>query len=237
MADLKKGIDDVIVLQNSKVKTVFTPHMPIKTIQHFIGRSDQVSRLVECVITPGNHALLYGDRGVGKSSLANAVTNMILKQIYKGKLSSKSCDSTDTFSTIMDHALRELGFDLDLDERTKEVQMHGNVKAGNEKIGFEVGAEKKSTEKFKVKSSTLSPSWVGSKLKGIQCLIVIDEFDAVHDQVERKKMAELLKYLSDNSQSAKVILVGIGKTADDLTAGHPSVRRCLMELHLERMSE
>lgn len=239
MANLDEGIKRAVTLQNSRVKNVFTPHMPIKTFAHFIGRSDHVAKLMECLITPGNHALLYGDRGVGKSSLANAVTNLLLKQLYagKGRVSHKSCDSTDTFSSVMEQVLRDVGVELDLDEKIRESKIGASTKVGGE--GFELGVtgERKTGEKFKIRNNLSSPSWVGGKLKDISCMIVIDEFDAIHDQDERKKMAELLKYLSDNSVTCKIMLVGIGKTASDLTAGHPSVRRCLMELHLERMQD
>lgn len=64
---------------------------------------------------------------------------------------------------------------------------------------------------------------------------MIDEFDAITNAQEKYKVAELLKYLSDNSESVTILLVGIAQSAIELTAGHPSVNRCLMELHVDRM--
>ena len=41
--------------------------------------------------------------------------------------------------------------------------------------------------------------------------------------------------LSDEGSPFKVLLVGIAKTAEELTAAHPSVQRCLKETRLRRM--
>jgi len=65
----------------------------------------------------------------------------------------------------------------------------------------------------------------------------VDELDALRDAGDRHKMAELIKQLSDAASPFKIFLVGIAETGNDLTAGHPSVDRCLRETRLNRMSE
>lgn len=62
----------------SSVRKVFTPHEPIRDQQLFFGRQREVQSLIEQLNTPGQHALLFGDRGVGKSSLANVAADLIL---------------------------------------------------------------------------------------------------------------------------------------------------------------
>jgi energy-coupling factor transporter ATP-binding protein EcfA2 len=57
--------------------------------------------LIEQINTPGQHALLYGDRGVGKSSLANIASNLLLKHVARGALYEKRCDSETTFEEIV----------------------------------------------------------------------------------------------------------------------------------------
>ncbi|WP_156181345.1 hypothetical protein [Halomonas sp. PR-M31] len=47
----------------------------------------------------------------------------------------------------------------------------------------------------------------------------------------------MLKLLSDSKSDFKIIIVGIAKTGEELTAGHPSVERCLKEVLLQRMSD
>lgn len=82
-----------------------------------------------------------------------------------------------------------------------------------------------------------SPSWVAEQLKNFNGLFLIDEIDAINDEKEKKKLAELIKQLSDEGARLKIFLVGIAESASSLTAGHPSVQRCLRETRLGRMNK
>jgi ABC-type transport system involved in cytochrome bd biosynthesis fused ATPase/permease subunit len=59
------------------IDTVFTPAAPIRTRDLFFGRMDQLKRVVETINEPGQHAALYGERGVGKTSLANIINDRL----------------------------------------------------------------------------------------------------------------------------------------------------------------
>ena len=52
---------------------VYSPTAPIKTESFFQGRNEQLMRIDSAVKEIGQHIILYGDRGVGKTSLANIV--------------------------------------------------------------------------------------------------------------------------------------------------------------------
>jgi hypothetical protein len=52
---------------------IFSPHAPIDEEQLFVGRLDLVDGLIETVFQRGQHAILYGERGVGKTSLASVL--------------------------------------------------------------------------------------------------------------------------------------------------------------------
>lgn len=239
--EIISGVNRARLLEKSQVNKVFTPHTPIKTYQNLIGRAKLVNQLIECLIKPGKHSLLFGDRGVGKSSLANAVTNLILKDLFNGDICKKSCDSSDTFASIFDDALKLAGIDLQLFQSINEHESGVEATGTLKKAFLEAQAKKTSKEKagatYKYDYKTISPSWVGEKIKDLKCVIVVDEFDAITNKDDKYKVAELLKYLSDNSETVTVMLVGIAKSAIDLTAGHPSVSRCLMELHVDRMDD
>ncbi len=241
MEEIGDGIKRALLLQQSKVNDVFTPHAPIKKHHNFVGRTSLISKVIECLIKPGHHSLLFGDRGVGKSSLANAVTDVILKDLFNGEIIKKGCDSTDTFASIMEEPLRMAGVNIDLKKISKDIEVHGEA-SGSIKVplvggGIKGGAKRKKSEHHEIEQNTISPSWVGSKIKKLRCLIVVDEFDSISNIQDKHKMAELLKYLSDNTETVNIMIVGIGESANDLTAGHPSVGRCLMELHVSRMDD
>ena len=61
----------------TRVAEVFTPSAPIDSMALFRGRSTQIQMLVEAVSQIGQHAIVYGERGVGKTSMANV--------LYKGR--------------------------------------------------------------------------------------------------------------------------------------------------------
>ena len=66
-------------LNESGVRNVFTPHTPINQESLFRGRSSEVQQILSTLNTPGQHVLLFGDRGVGKSSLANIASSKLIK--------------------------------------------------------------------------------------------------------------------------------------------------------------
>ncbi len=50
---------------------VFTPSSAISSIDLFRGRKEIRDRLIAAITARGKHAILFGDRGVGKTSIAN----------------------------------------------------------------------------------------------------------------------------------------------------------------------
>lgn len=228
-------IDDPFgILREEKIKAsgireAFTPNYPIQNIELFSGRNDEVRKIIECLNTKGQHILLYGDRGVGKSSLAR-ISCLLLNSagIANGQLYLKRCDSHDTFRSIVAIVLDSIGIDS-----TTLAQETENT-LGVNKI-FHAGT--KSTIKTEGNATnSLSPSWVVEKIKDVCGILLIDEFDVLADNEEKKKIAEMIKLLSDYGSSLTVFIVGIAETANILMGGHPSVNRCLKEIKLGRMS-
>lgn len=83
-------------LKNSGVRNVFTPHTPINQENLFRGRINEVQQILSTLNTPGQHVLLFGERGVGKSSLANIASNKLIKIAGK-ELVVKRCSKSDSF--------------------------------------------------------------------------------------------------------------------------------------------
>ena len=72
---------------------VFTPGFPINHRDFFKGRVQQIKRILDTIPSPGRHPIVFGQRGVGKTSLVN-----ILAELLPSFLSVKiTCDGSDTF--------------------------------------------------------------------------------------------------------------------------------------------
>lgn len=232
------GIEREEKIRFSNVRQVFTPHQPIQSLNLFFGRTDEVRALIEQLNTPGQHALLFGDRGVGKSSLANVACELLLSKLAEGNFFRKRCDSTDTFTSIFADPLESVGIDMSLMESEISKTEGGKADIGVPGLGGGIH----STTQHKSKQRGLlteaqSPGWVAKQLENTPGLLLVDELDALRDPSDRHRIAELIKQLSDAASPFKILLVGIADTGSDLTAGHPSVDRCLRETRLNRMSD
>ena len=232
------GIEREESIRRSGVRDIFTPHKPINSLNLFFGRTTEVRSLIEHLNTPGQHALLFGDRGVGKSSLANIASELLLKGLASGRFYKKRCDSTDTFKSILAGPLSDVGVNIHLIESERRKAEGGKADVGIPGFGGGVHTTTENKSKERGLSSELeSPGWVASKLAKLDALLLVDELDVLSDTSDRHKIAELIKHLSDEGSPFKVLLVGIAETGADLTDGHPSVERCLRETRLSRMSE
>jgi MoxR-like ATPase len=98
--DLSEGLNRQALLEKSGIRRIFTPYEPISSIDLFFGRLDEVQRIINSILTPGQHAVLFGERGVGKSSLANVSSELLFKDLVGGKYVHHRCDSRTSFDGL-----------------------------------------------------------------------------------------------------------------------------------------
>ena len=60
------------MLLGIKVGDVFRPSAPVDEKALFAGREEQVRRVIDAIFQRGQHVMIYGERGVGKTSLGVA---------------------------------------------------------------------------------------------------------------------------------------------------------------------
>lgn len=200
---------------------VFSPTAPIKEESFFRGRIAQVRRIVEVLNEDGQHAILFGERGVGKTSMAN-ITCKKITNLYSVKI---TCNSSDDFKTLWTRALDEVQF-------TKTIQGIGfNADTKNQLISLGQSIKKE---------DDILPHTVYASLRQFpnsKFLFVFDEFDNIKNQHTRVKFADLIKSLSDNSINIKIMIVGIAENVTNLIGNHQSLERCLMQIRMPRMSD
>jgi len=202
-----------------QLNEVFTPAAPIMTRDLFFGRLDQLNRVVETITERGQHAILYGDRGVGKTSLAN-----ILHQALQGLVVTKvTCNRTEDFRAIWNKIFKRI-----------------TIMAKSQGAGFTAEEVKKAIQLnfFLPEEQNVDSTDILATLEFLTTpiLLIFDEFDSVKDPDTRTRFADTIKALSDNAPNVTLLLVGVAQNVTDLIGMHPSTERCLRQILLPRMS-
>ena len=202
-----------------RIGEVFTPASPINRIDFFRGRTKQIRRVLDAIPVPGRHPVVYGPRGVGKTSLANII-HELPPDVMVAKV---TCDSADTFKSIWNRIL------LRAPQRFKEVAF-GFAPTETETVV--------TMADLLGKDSGVRPGEVADAMRHAAgpVVFILDEFNEVVDAATRKSMADLIKNVSDNVPLATFILVGVAGTIADLVGHHTSISRNLWDVPLLAIS-
>lgn len=221
-ASTPESLEDEQFERRRAVRAAFSPTAPISHRDLFAGRTSQMWTVIEGVDEPGQHLILFGERGVGKTSLASVSTQLVGGESIAVKV---NCQSRDSFSDIW---LRVF----------KEIRMLDR-KAG---VGF---AQPDSTSVRSLADGLpeiVSPDDVQALLRmitpeGRRAVVFIDEFDVVQDKSVQRQFADCIKSLSDQLVPATLVLVGVAESVEELILEHASVERALVQVNMPRMSE
>src|SRR5262245_34509365 len=93
-----------------EIGQLFTPSTPIKLADLFAGRGRQIDQLIDAVAEPGRHAILYGERGVGKTSLSQILEFIVPSARQKVVHTRKACTPGDSFASIWRKFFKDMRF-------------------------------------------------------------------------------------------------------------------------------
>jgi len=202
---------------------VFTPSAPVDEKALFAGRAAQVNQVLDAVTQRGQHAIIHGERGVGKTSLANVLAPWLEAAGQTVLAPHVNCDGSDTFSSIW----RKIFSEIHLSHRTR-------------RPGFLGEEQVRAVELSQQLSDPITPDDVRKTLASIGwhalLIMIVDEFDRVTSSSDRKLFADTIKTLSDHSVRATVVLVGVADDVDHLIEEHQSIQRAIIQIHLPRMA-
>ena len=198
----------------------FTPSAPIHSRDLFAGRRPQLLKVLSTIEEPGQHAILWGERGVGKTSLANIIQASIEARAPCAKV---ACDSRDTFESVWKRVFEALPYVL-------VEQPVGFQREKEQLILSLAGATGARTERAAEVAAFLR----SANTRG---LVIVDEFDQLEDAGSRTAFADLIKHLSDSHPQLTVLLVGVADSVTSLIGDHVSIERCIRQIHVPRMSE
>ncbi len=216
--------DSSVDLRVVRLGKVFTPATPIRDVDLFFGRNSLILRIADAVNQRGMHCILFGERGVGKTSLANILAEVIgLATRDEITVASVNCDTTDTYSSLTRklmsriftvHEMPSLGFSGVSNPNLRQIPASDML------------PDKPVPDDVLILLQSLSANW----------LLILDEFDRLTDKDSIRLIADTIKSLSDNAVSATILLVGVANDVDSLLEGHRSIERCLTQVWMPRMA-
>ncbi len=206
--------------------TVFKPTTPINREDLFAGRRPQIRNVVDAINQQGQHAVLYGERGVGKTSLANMIFSKLHAPDSDVIAPQINCMVSDTYSDIWKRVFEEIAFKADAEKNG---------------VVLEKPEKRLIKEYLGSYSDNISPDVVRRVLHGLGqkdiVVVILDEFDKLASAEARAMMSDTLKFFSDRVVPATVVLIGVADDVETLIANHRSLERCLKQIHMPRMSD
>lgn len=226
----------------------FTPAKEVQDIERFAGRTELLDGLSGALQADGAQIVLYGQRGIGKSSLARVLGQMATND--KEAISRLTVaphvnfdylpvhitcdDSIDCIDKLLLRLLTDAGALADWIP-FKVVERKSGGEAGG-KVGIKIvelsgKATGSITERAVEVEADLQTTFinacraiVSSGISAHGLLIIIDEFDRIAD---KKGIASLLKAMGP--ERVTFAMVGVASDINELIADHESVTRQLAD--------
>lgn len=166
------------------------------------------------------HLVLYGERGIGKTSLLHVLAEAAHSARYIVVYSS--CGSASNFQDTFHAAAVEIPllFHSNFGPTTEEAEAGSSM--------ADLLPENFSPRQF---------ADLCAKLTGTRVLIFLDEFDRAESAAFRRDVAELIKFLSDRSVRMQLVIGGVAADLAELVDHIPSIRRNILAVRVPQMTE
>ncbi|MDF3033266.1 MAG: hypothetical protein K0R76_220 [Alphaproteobacteria bacterium] len=198
---------------------LFSPAAPINAADLFAGRREEIKRFISAIAERGRHVILYGERGVGKTSLAS-IFHFLLSESSQIIRIRKQASPDDNYTSLWKKVFRDLTYTVT--ESTGYGNHNEKIKSVADLYGDKITSDDVAREIQESKKSTV---------------IIFDEFDKIYDIETKKLMSHTIKLLSDLGVNSTIVIVGVAEDINTIVEEHASVKRNLEEIKMPRMTK
>jgi archaellum biogenesis ATPase FlaH len=212
------------------LQTYLSPTSPIQSQEYLYGREAQIRKIEQALYASGRSVFIYGDRGVGKTSLAQ--TAAYCHQSADGDPVIMACDAGTTFLSLMNNVAQELASPGYL----KTITQTAKVDLGA--VSYEVSEKRESRNH---PHPEIDLNVVVRTMKAISnehpgpTVVIVDEFDRISSEQERIHFADFIKQIGDQRIGIHFIFCGVADSLDQLLGSHDSCYRYLESVELPRL--
>jgi Cdc6-like AAA superfamily ATPase len=202
-----------------KLRNAYTPSLPVSDRKRFAGRNNVLNGIIRSLEDQRLHIIIYGDRGIGKTSLLHVLSQAAREARYI--VVYISCGEASNFNDTFRAVSAEI-----------PALYHSSVNA------TAASSEQASSLAEMLPEDPVTPRFMAdlfSKLVGTRVLVVLDEFDRVESSEFRRTIAELIKNLSDRAVRVQLVIAGVASDLSELFEYIPSIRRNVFALQIPKM--
>lgn len=196
------------------VADALSASQPVIQRERFAGRFDTLARLIAAIEQQRAHVVLYGERGIGKTSLIHIFAGTAREARYLVLYGSCGVEARfdDMFRAFAEQI--PLLYHASVSPTANEQEHHRSFA---DLIGEHPVDPRELAELF-------------GEIVGTRVILVLDEYDRVADPAFRRDVAELIKNLSDRAARMQLILTGVASNLEELIGFTPSIRRNIVGL-------
>lgn len=219
--DIESASADRLSRRRLALRDALGASQPVVMREAFAGRHDPMGRLITAIEEQRVHVVIYGERGIGKTSLAHVFAETAREARYH--VIYASCGTAANFSDMFRSILARIPRIF----HTSVLPNSAEAEAGDNFDIMLPDGEYGARELADVLSGVV----------GTRVLVILDEYDRVVDVNFRRDVAELIKNLSDRAARVQLIITGVALNLDELIGYAPSIRRNITGLPMTPMTK
>lgn len=203
-----------------RLSGAFAPSHPITDPKMFAGRTEVLARLIAALEDQRLHSVVFGERGIGKTSLIHVLAQAARDARYH--VIYLSCGPDSSFGETIRSIAEDLPllYHADYGPTAKESETGSSFADLLPVDGISV---RRASDLF-------------AKAVGTRVLVLMDEFDRSESVEFRRNIADLMKNLSDRAVRVQLVIAGVATNFTELVAHVPGIRRNIFALELPAMT-
>jgi hypothetical protein len=216
--EFEGSADNVMVKRRIALRDAVGASQPVVDREFFAGRHDALRKLISAVEQQRMHVVVYGERGIGKTSLVHVFAETAREVRYLVLYSS--CGADTRFDVMFRSFAAQIPgiYHRSILPNSPEAENGGNFDT--------------------MLSENFGPRELAdlfAEVTATRVILILDEFDRIADPLMRRDVAELIKNLSDRASRVQLVLTGVAKNLDEILGYTPSIRRNIVGLPLRPM--